>query len=174
MPLSKLEIILCAHFDDSGCNFRFSTITIIAPLMKAYNQSMSLRRYTPNIGLWSVLFHNFIARGFNLNWDFFHYKHSHRSTQTRAAERPRQHAGTILRQRAWGSCALMFSYLHSVCDDCLLLHLCLLLWCQSFACMCRCGAESSFLPLQTGLWSLQAAKTSATRWQLMVLLPCRT
>lgn len=33
---------------------------------------------------------------------------------------------------------------------------------------------SSVLPLQTGLWSLQAAKTSATLWQLMVLLPCRT
>lgn len=33
---------------------------------------------------------------------------------------------------------------------------------------------SNVLPLQTGLWSLQAAKTSATLWQLMVLLPCRT
>lgn len=29
-------------------------------------------------------------------------------------------------------------------------------------------------PLQAGLWSLQAAKTSATRWQVIVLEPCST
>lgn len=34
--------------------------------------------------------------------------------------------------------------------------------------------ENFALPLQTGLWSLQAAKTSAILWQVMLFAPCRT
>lgn len=49
------------------------SLSPLTPLMEAHNRSM-LAHYTANIGLWSVLFHNFIARGLTLNWDVFHYK----------------------------------------------------------------------------------------------------
>lgn len=61
-----------------------------------------------------------------------------------------------------GSCAWVVSCPH-ICDYRLFLR------CPGCVCV-----QSLFLPLQTGLWSLQAAKTSATLWQLMVLLPWRT
>ncbi len=146
------------------CNFRSWTITIITPLMKAYKRSMLARCYTANIGLWSVLFHNFIARGLKLNWNFFPLINTNSCWGEAKATRWQHFEAAYM-----GSCAWVFSYLH-ICDYRLFLHL----RCMVICMLVQKHVESYFLPLQTGLWSLQAAKTSATLWQLMVLLPWRT
>lgn len=93
------------HVYKNRCYFRSQIITIIAPPMKAYNRSMLVRHYAANIGLWSVLFHNFIAKGLKQNWDFFHYKRS-----------PDQHK-LMLRRGQGNTLATFWGNVHCSCAE---------------------------------------------------------